>query len=292
MNIEELEKLRHRALIATLLNIFIPIAIIVVAFKYNLMFLLLVDLIMTMSIYEISDKLCTEFKTAYKRYYMNKVLPEVFEDLKYDEENGLQAAPVVKADVLEIGDLYRSSHLVTGKYQDTYIEASNISMKNIGGDDRISYFYHIFKGKWIIVKFPKKFKSAIQVREKDYIHTTVVDYGPDKISRSITMDNKNFNKKFITYAVNSFEAFSLLDKKTMESILKLEKAIKGNIVLCFIDDTLHIGINTTKYDLKHSVFEPIDDVQEIRKIKSKLHILMSFIEDIQNDNKLYKREEI
>ena len=75
----------------------------------------------------------------------------------------------------------------------------------------------------------------------------------------------------------------------MERIQNLGKNSGGKILLCFVDNKLHIGLCNNKDSFEPpSVFKKIDETKELEKVSRDMKIITNFIEELNLDNDLFK----
>ena len=106
----------------------------------------------------------------------------------------------------------------------------------------------------------------------------------------IMMEDQMFNKQFRTYAQNAHDAFYILTPSLMEKIKNLTNTIDGKILLCFIDNKLHVGIQNNKDSFEHSIFTEINENKVIETISKDIKLITTFIDDLDLDNNLFRKE--
>ena len=77
----------------------------------------------------------------------------------------------------------------------------------------------------------------------------------------------------------------------MSKIEKLYELNKGKLLLCFVNNRLHIGI----YDNKDSfepgtVFKKIDEEKTLKRISNDIEMITQFVDELNLDNSLFKKE--
>ena len=76
----------------------------------------------------------------------------------------------------------------------------------------------------------------------------------------------------------------------MSKIEKLDELNKGKLLLCFIDNRLHIGINDNKDSFEpDSVFKKIDEEKINTRILQDIEVITQFIDELNLDNDLFKK---
>ena len=143
----------------------------------------------------------------------------------------------------------------------------------------------------MVFEFPKKFNFRLEVVQKHFGSNLI----PKKNSKTgrkiekISTESTTFNQKFKVYAEDGFEAYYILDPTIIDQIEKLSDSYKGKLLLCFIDNKLHVGV----YD-NHDAFEPpshlkkIDENAEMQEVNQEIKTITDFVEFLKLDRKLFK----
>ena len=76
----------------------------------------------------------------------------------------------------------------------------------------------------------------------------------------------------------------------MEKIQKLINTIDGKVILCFLDNKLHVGIQNNKDSFEHSIFKKINESKVIQTISKDIKLITSFVDELDLDNDLFRRE--
>ena len=75
----------------------------------------------------------------------------------------------------------------------------------------------------------------------------------------------------------------------MEKIRNLDERNEGKLLLCFIDNKLHVGIYNHEDSFEHkSVFKPIDEEKTRNEISTDIQKITMFIDELELDNDLFK----
>ena len=296
MSIEELEILRKKArnIVLTTIGISLTISIVlVISFKTPaFIFIFFVGMVLS-SIF--SAKPSRKFMLAYKETFVLKSLNSIFDGLEYHPEKGLPGEIISNTGMMNMGDRYSSNDYISGKYKninvvqaDVHIEEEHESTDSDG--HTTTTWVTIFRGRWMIFDFNKKFKANIQVCEKGFGNNRLYR-GRDELKyQKVMMEDQEFNNKFKIYAQSDLEAFYVLTPSLMEKIKKLENSIKGSLLFCFVDNKLHIGLYNNSDSFEHSIFSKIDEQQVIKNISSDIKMITDFIDELNLDNDLFRRE--
>ena len=147
----------------------------------------------------------------------------------------------------------------------------------------------------MIFDFNKQFKANIQVAQRGFGNNKVQQKGlfskkdDNSYYKKVEMESEEFNKRFTVYAQSEHEAFYILTPSLMEKIERLDDNNSGKLLLCFINNRLHIGLYDNKdYFEAPSCFSKINEEEEINKTNSDIKTITQFIDELNLDNRLFK----
>lgn len=290
--IEEVEKLRKKARNIVILGIlFFAVLTIVLAYndrygigEYAFILVPFLGIVITKFIIIKPKK---EFLLAFKKTFVLNSLQMVFTDLKYDPNSGIDESIIFDAQIMNMGDRYSSNDYISGRYKNINVIQSDvlIEKETRGSNDRKSWVT-LFKGRWMIFDFNKSFKANVQVTQKGFTNSKVSIFKYKKVM----MEDQKFNDKFKVYAQNELDAFYILTPSLMEKIENLADSINGKILLCFIDNKLHVGIQNNKDSFEHSIFIKINVDKVNDKISRDIKLITNFIDELDLDNDLFRKE--
>ncbi len=230
-----------------------------------------------------------EYSKAYKEYFVLRSLKKYFKELKYDPDSGLKKETIADTKMIYMGNRYNSDDFISGKYKDVSFKQADVLIENVDQDSEKSSVTTIFKGRWMVFDFNKEFKSNIQVVQKKFLYNKLIE--DDGVSyKKVEMESDSFNKRFDVYAKSEHEAFYILTPSIMEKLERLDDNNEGKLLLCFVDNKLHIGL----YDDNDS-FEPpscmhkINEEKELIKTDKDIKIITQFIDELNLDNTLFKK---
>ena len=122
--------------------------------------------------------------------------------------------------------------------------------------------------------------------------STIGEFGLiDHINKyvKVEMESQEFNKHFRVYAEQPLDAFYILTPKIMEKIRNLDERNKGKLLLCFIDNKLHVGIYDNDDSFEHgSVYKKIDSEKVMNEISTDIQKITMFVDELELDNDLFK----
>ena len=292
---QEMEQLRKDALKKQRIMIFIPfISFFTVALLTQLTPILF---ILFIPIAYVIYKVVTSFSKANKKYqdlYKKTVVIEtfknIFQDVNFNLDQGISYQKISETKMMDMGDSFSSNDYVCGKYKDISFESSDVEITETRTDsDGDSYTVTLFRGQWYIFDFNKSFKADLQVCEKGFSNSRRGGLFSKTPFKKVELEDMEFNKLFKVYAQNELDAFYVLTPNTMENIKKLLSKINGKLLLCFINERLHIGVESNKDFYEASLRKKVDIPSSIEKTKNEISVITDFIDILRLDNDLFKK---
>ena len=254
-------------------------------------FELIFGLIITIIIKNIvNSKDISIFDKEYKNVFVLKKLQNTFDNLTYNAESGFDEEIIEQTRMMYTGDSYLSNDYISGTYKNINFEQSDIHVQieqesEDSDGNKTTTWVTIFKGRWMIFDFNKKFKSNIQIVSSDFY----AESSPWKI-KPINMEDIEFNKKFKIYTKNAHDAFYVLTPHFMEKIKKIDNELNCGIMLCFMDNKLHIAIDNRDDSFEYDVYKEINEEEIEKDISKDIELITDFVNDLDLDDNLFKRK--
>ena len=186
--------------------------------------------------------------------------------------------------MINTGDRYSSNDLVIGKYKDVGFTQADVHIEEEHTDsDGDTHYVTIFRGRYMIFEFPKKFDFRMIVTPGRVYG--VANSKNDRKFKKIELESTEFNKKFNVYAEDGFEAFYILDPAFIASIEELGQIYNYRLILYFTDNKLIIGINNG-----NDSFEPpkptlpLDEKAELEKTSKDIRLITNFVDELRLDH--------
>lgn len=215
----------------------------------------------------------------YKNHIIQQALSPIVENLVYEEKIGVPKTAVKNMDITKMGNNYKTEDFISGKYHGVYFAQSDLDIWYSDDNDRSTTY---FRGRWIDIKYPKPFNGMVTIVDKNYTYKVK----KHKYLQKVTLENPDFNNCFIVESSNQQLAYYLLTPQIMERLMYLRQNSKGDIIACFMDGYLHIGINNYQ-----NAFEPdirhIDLHGDIEKTRYEFSLVSGLIEILNIDNNVY-----
>lgn len=241
------------------------------------------------------NKQITEFNNGFKNKYVLSSLNKIFTDLKYFPDKGLDYGVIANTRMMDMGDRYSSNDYFEGKYKNVNVKQADVHIEEEqqttdSDGHTTTTWVTIFEGKWMIFDFNKTFTANVQVSQKGFGNSRVNNWGEKNRYKKVEMEDAEFNKMFRIYAQNEHDAFYILTPSLMEKIKNLARTVSGKLLLCFINNELHIGLYNYKDSFEHSVYKKIDEEKINDDISKEIKIITNFVDELDLDNSLFRRE--
>jgi len=293
--IEEIEKLRKNVLYKTIACFVVIITIIILTIGFtNIPALIVFELVIGMLITGlITKKDQKAFSDLYKKEIVIAAFNKVCTDIQFNLDNGIPYQTIAATEMMYMGDRYFSNDYITGKYKSINFEMSDVEIQEEHTDsDGDSSYVTIFKGQWYIFDFNKTFKANIQVCEKSFRNSRRKSLFVKKEEKykKVELEDIDFNKVFKVYAQNELDAFYVLTPNTMEKIKSVNNKIRGDLLFCFIDNRLHIGLYNNRDLFEASIFKKVDINKATQKTLGEISIITNFVDILSLDNDLFKTQ--
>lgn len=293
MNLEKLEKLRKRTRNIFILSIFFAFLItyIIIVYATNTDFIVLIVyiwIIVGVLDYFLLKKYSrslieTKAEVALQTIYNN------FSDIKFDVFNGIDKDEILDTKMLpgaESADSFHSNGLILAKYRDVKIKQAHISF----GDHSSEYTAYLFIGKWIIFEFPKYFSSNIMVYlynkgDYDLFARRLQKKHPDEFS--VINKNTEFYNHSLVLSNDKNNANTILNTKVSNVINDIARKTNGEMLLCFKDNKLHIGIKKRYIRTFYNVFHKIRTEDELKTLSEVIISIKKVLDELLANDKAF-----
>lgn len=271
-------------------NLFTSVAIMPV------IFIIFFSLVVCLIIIGISTrKTGKEFKEAYKNYFVFSSLENIFTNIKYNHESGMD--PDIVRRVMTTGNRFRSNDLMFATYKginftqaDVHTEDKKTSTDSDGHTR--TYYVTIFRGRFLIFDFNRNFNFNLQVSSKNF-PGEVLPRDPKKQLKfsKIKTESGEFNKYFQIYGQDGVDTFYILDPAFMEKIQNLYLNLGKGICLTFMDGKVYIALNSGKDSFEApSPLKPLDEAAETSKVAHDTKLITDFIDNLDLNHYTFKKE--
>lgn len=283
--IEELEKRRKNLVIQKTFSIIIITILFIIAtyyFGFSQVFFM---------VYFMAVAICLsvgvkEYKNDFKNIFVKYALEKSFNEVIYKPEYGIAMDEIAETNSIYLGDRYTSNDYINAKLDGLKVELSDIIIEEQHTDsDGHTYYSVIYKGRWMIFEFDRKFVSNVTVAEDKF--RNLKNRSLFSKSNKVEMESIEFNKMFDVYCNTEHEAFYILTPHMQERLKRINDSIPGKLVFIFFNNKLHIGINSGKDSFEPSIIKKIDEQKIMLEVNKEVNEIISLVKEIKQDNSLF-----
>ena len=234
------------------------------------------------------SRLYKDMHKSYKNYVLS-CFEKKFENVIYEQDKGISVDEIYDKKLISTGDLFNSNDFLKASYKDVQFRFSDVhtqeKVEKKDKDGKVHTYYEtLFRGQWYEFDFNKPFKSNVRIYES-YSNSL-----KNNKSNRILMEDVEFNNKFFIQADSELDAFYILTPNIIEKIKELSLKLSGNINLGFINNKLFISVYSGKDMFELNLFAKFNLDEEINKINNDIKVICDFIEILNLDNDLFRRE--
>ncbi len=206
------------------------------------------------------------------------LLSDAYEDVYYDQNGGIALNNILKTDTVKRPDRFSFEDYFRASYKGVNFETCDLDFKervrHQDSKGNVYYTYETyFKGRWITYRFDRHFKEGLKIIESRF--------GFNKRGfEKMDTESIEFNKKFTIYTTSKEYGFYQITSSMIEKLMKLERMHKGQIVYCFMDNELHIGINDRKDYLEVSYKNPLND-EGLKTVNDDIELIAAIINEFR-----------
>lgn len=226
------------------------------------------------------------YKRAYKSYFIHRQLAKLFTNLHYDHDQGLNPNLLRATKLIYTGDKYRSNDLVVARYKNTNFAGADVHIEERrerrDKDGHVeTYYVTIFKGRYLIFEFPKKFEFKMTVSFNGHgsgYHNPKTNRGFQRIET----ESSEFNKRFLVYAEDGFEAFYILNPDFIHKLEQLGEKYQNALSLYFSDNKMYVGLNDGGDAFEPpNPKEPLNEKSETKKAISDMKLITELVDNLK-----------
>jgi len=189
-----------------------------------------------------------------------------------------------------MGNRYHSEDMISGTYKDIPFKRSDVLIQDHRSNGKSSYTVTYFRGRWITLKYNKRFHTDLQLIQSGFGYTRKKSsFFTRKEDRrhKVEFENEAFNRMFNCYCQSDQEAFYLITPSIMEGIMKYVSISDGKIMLGFKDDVCHIAIENGKDSMEPSVFSSVTYEGDVLPLKTEINAICDFVNLLNLDRDIF-----
>lgn len=231
------------------------------------------------------------FKANYKAIFVGLPFQTTFGDITYDPENGFSANVIGQAGMIKLGNIYDSNDGIVGYYKDVKFARSDIEIKNRIQAGKYAQTVTYFVGRWLVFSFNKDFHFDLQLIGKGFQHskkkTSILIPNNDR-RHKIELEDVEFNQMFEILGQDDHEAYYILTPGFMSALKQMYHKLDGSVMLGFLNNQLHVAINTKKDAMEPSIYKSIKKQSILKEVQGEIDIIISVINDLDLDRDIYR----
>lgn len=231
------------------------------------------------------------FRRCFKELFVEKALQEVFSDLKYDPDKGLDKSILKKTGMIDLADEYSSNDLISGKYNGIGFTQADVHIQEehttSNGKTTHTELVTIFQGRYMIFDFNKNFTHKLEIIQNGFMAAKVPGGWFKRDLDRIELEDSDFNRRFKTYTTSGSEAFYILTPTFMEHIKTFDDRTRGKLLFCFIDNKLHVAIDSREDSFELSAFGKIDPEEIRHQVDRDIRVITDLADDLRLEDDLF-----
>lgn len=232
----------------------------------------------------ITRKESAAYRKAYKGYFVEQNFQKIFTNLRYSHQAGLDSSLLRSTGMINTGDVYSSNDLTIARYKNVgFIQAdAHIQTESTDSDGNTTY-YTIFKGRFMIFEFPKKFNFKLELVGKKFRAYRIPskDKTTGRKMVKIHTESTEFNHTFKIFGQDGFESFYLLDPAIIVKIQTIAERYKNKILFGFYNNQMLVAIDDGKDSFEPpKASKPIDEKAEMKKVASDIKVITDFVDEL------------
>ena len=290
-NLQELERLRKKVLYYDVLAIVPIIAGIVLAFATRKFLLIMIGFVVTIVMLICGSKLLKNYKKYYKDVFIKSVIQQAFPGATYEPEQGFQKSMISETGLMMMGNIYHSEDYIRGVCNDVEFERADMLIQDESTDsDGNTYTTNYLRGRWMIFESNKTFVADLQIIQKGFGYAKKKKgFFTRKTERrhELKTEDEQFNRMFQCMCQDDAEAFYLLTPGVMQSLMQLAQTMDGKVMVGFVDNRIHVAVNSNKDSLEPPVMHAVSD-KEVAEVQNEIRAVTSFIAGLKLERKIFQ----
>lgn len=224
------------------------------------------------------------YRKAYKGYFVEQNLSKIFTNLTYSHDRGFSSSVLAESCMMNLGDKYSSNDLTIAKYKKIgFAQADVTILKEYTDDKGNTHEYPIFKGRYMVFEFPKKFDYRLEVVGKRFRAYRVPGKIDGRKMSKLETESTDFNHNFKLFGQDGFESFYLLAPDVIAKIEDIAEQYNHKLLLGFYDNKLVVALDDGKDAFEPARFtRPIDEKAETEKVSREIKVITDFIDVISS----------
>ena len=239
-------------------------------------------------------KCSQEYKAYFKSILVEIPFRNAFGEVLYINDLGFEKILIQKCDMLCFGNRYASNDYVQGTYKNIKFERADVTIQQETSRRGHGYTTTYFSGRWIIFEFNEDFHFDLQILGRGFYNSPAIrPFSPSEEERLHQIEGKDlrFNEKFIVFGQDDNDALHILTPQLMDVLKNMSATLDGSFMLAFIDNQLHVAIDTGKDAMETAILGHNDRPLIEQEVKREINAIISIIDGLSLDRDFYKKLE-
>lgn len=233
-----------------------------------------------------------KYREMYKGTLVDRVAREYFSEYRYLPDKGFERSYLKSLGIMQFGSDYTSEDTLQGVYNGVEFTRSDVYIADTTTDSEGNSSTTVyFRGQWLEIKPNKMFNTDLQIIQKGFGFTnrrkSIFTRKQDR-RHVLETEDVAFNKSFQCMCQNDAEAFYLLTPQLMQSILKLSEVLPYKMMVAYVDNTLHVLVDTHRDSMEPSSPKNGNFDRQIADLRQDMEIIVSVITGLLVDRNLYQ----
>jgi len=235
-----------------------------------------------------------QYDNNFKDMIVKPLVKSLGESFEYHKFKHISFDAFSNSELLSEADNISGDDYVRGKINGVKIEFSDVVglIKTSGESEYKSYF----NGFFIRSSFNKNFHGKTFVlpdNTQAAFGTLVGNWLQSKTSSRgelVKMDNHEFEQEFVVFSSDQIEARYILTPSMMERLLEFKRKCIHPFSISFIDNYIHIVIDTGKNNFEPILFQSLLDYDVAIQYFINIYLASAVVNDLKLNEKLWSKK--
>ncbi|MBO4696528.1 MAG: DUF3137 domain-containing protein [Lachnospiraceae bacterium] len=230
-----------------------------------------------------------EYRAYYKDVFVKKMILQAIPDAVYEPNQGFERSMISGTGLMSMGNVYASEDYIRGTFNGVSFERADVVIEDESTDSEGHTTTTTYlRGRWMVFESNKTFQGDLQIVQKGFnfankrkgLFTRKADR-----RHVFKTEDELFNKEFQCLCQDEAEAFYLLTPGVMQGLMRLAQAMDGKIMVGFVDNRMHVAVNSKKDSLEPP-WRTITDA-DINEVTREINAITSFVVSMNLDRKIF-----
>lgn len=232
-----------------------------------------------------------KYKEYFKKLFVEEPFCRAFGQVTYKYDQGIEKERLDETDMICLGNRYYTNDYVQGYYKNVRFERADIKIQQHTSTGKHSYTVTYFNGRYLIFEFNKEFHCDLQIIGRGFDNSqknNSIFTGKEDRRHKIELEDIYFNEMFQVLGQDDHEAFYIITPHFMEVLKGLYESMDGELMLCFINNQLHVAINTQRDAMESSIFFKVEPDAVGSDVQNEVNAIINIIDSLCLDRDIYK----